>query len=58
MENSQGSYTQVVGDKEQVLEIQHKWKEGNIGYFKLCRRAEKGNSNDEEASGVSPPLHG
>lgn len=61
MENNQGSYTQVVGDKEQVLDIQHKWKEGNIGYFKLCKRADKDNSGDEEAgasSGISPPLHG
>ena len=66
MENNQGSYTQVVGDKEQVLEIQHKWKEGNICYFQLCKRADKtnheGSSSEEEdgaaASGISPPLQG
>ena len=53
-----------------MLEVQHKWKEGDIGYFQLCRRPKSdyldennsGEGEEDEAytSGSSPPdtLHG
>ena len=69
MENNQGSYTQVVGEKERVLDVQHKWNQDDVGYFQLCRRPKSGylddsHSGEEEdeayTSGSSPPdaLHG